>query len=100
MIEVKNISKTINGEKLMLNSKGVMENMNTCAALTIEYKGHPCQVGSGLSDEQRRLWFEHPEEIIGKVINVKYKQESHNQDGSVSLQFPILKMVIGKERDF
>lgn len=94
------VTGTINGEKLMLNSKGVMENMNTCAALTIEYKGHPCQVGSGLSDEQRRLWFEHPEEIIGKVINVKYKQESHNQDGSVSLQFPILKMVIGKERDF
>lgn len=94
------VTGTINGEKLMLNNKGVMENMNTCAALTIEYKGHQCQVGSGLSDEQRRLWFEHPEEIIGKVINVKYKQESHNQDGSVSLQFPVLKMVIGKERDF
>lgn len=94
------VTGTINGEKLMLNNKGIMENVNTCAALIIEYKGYPCQVGSGLSDEQRRLWFEHPEEIIGKVINVKYKQESHNQDGSVSLQFPILKTVIGKERDF
>lgn len=91
---------TINGEKLMLNSNGVMQNMNTCAALVIEYKGNKCQVGSGLSDQQRIEWFEHPENIIGKWINVKYKEESHNQDGSVSLQFPVLQMVIGNKRDF
>ena len=94
------VKDTINGEKLMLNKNGIMENMNTCAALIIEYKGHKCQVGSGLSDEQRLEWYEHPENIIGKTINVKYKEESHNQDGSVSLQFPVLQMVIDGKRDF
>ncbi len=88
------------GKKYMLNKNGIMEEQETVAALLISYKGNKCQVGSGLSDEQRIEWFNNPDEIIGKYINVKYKEESKNKDGSVSLQFPVLKMVFDKKRDF
>ena len=31
----------------------------------------------------------HPEEIVGKIVSVKYKEETQNKDGGKSLQFPV-----------
>lgn len=54
-------------------------------------------VGSGLSDEQRMRWWQHPDEIIGKIVEVAYF--SLSQDARLkgtnyySLRFPRLKKV-------
>ena len=56
-----------------------------------------CDVGSGLSDEQRLEWAQHPERIVGEIVEVSYF--SLSQDKSVigsmnySLRFPRLKRV-------
>ena len=56
-----------------------------------------CDVGSGLSDEQRLEWALHPEQILDKIVEVSYF--SLSQDKSVlgsknySLRFPRLKRV-------
>ena len=77
-----------------------MEEVDCVGALIFEYKGNRVKVGSGLDDKQRIMWYEHPEWIIGREIQVKYKEETTNSNGTVSLQFPVLKYVFEEKRDF
>lgn len=56
-----------------------------------------CQVGSGLTDDQRWAWSLTPTSIIGKIVEVAYFSKSQNKstDGSYyySLRFPRLKQI-------
>ena len=74
----------------------------TCVgALKIKLEnGSICGVGTGLSDEQRIQWMKNPNEIVGKQIQVKYKEQTKNADGTWSLQFPVLVHVFEEDRDF
>lgn len=65
----------------------------------IEHKGNTVQVGSGFSQEQRRYYFENPNEIIGKQITVQFFEESQNQNGEYSLRFPVIKAIYESNRD-
>ena len=67
--------------------------------LVIEHKGNKVGVGTGLSLAQRKRWYEHPEEIIGKQICVKFFEETVDQNGNPSLRFPVLKYVYEEDRD-
>lgn len=58
-----------------------------------DYKGYTVGVGSGWSDEERQLYWQHPELIVGKTIEVWFQNESNNQDGGVSIRFPIKKCI-------
>jgi len=89
-VEVSEVQDVVNGIATKIPAIG---------ALIIEHKGNKVHVGTGLSLEQRKRWLEHPEEIVGSMINVKYFEESLSQDGSYSLRFPVLKGVYGKQRD-
>lgn len=52
-------------------------------------KEHRCKVGSGFSDGERDYYWEHPNEIVGKVVEVSYFEVSNNKtDNSKSLRFP------------
>jgi DNA ligase-1 len=68
--------------------------------VVIEHKGYRVQVGSGFSHEQKRFYFENPNEIIGKQITVQYFEESHNQNGGISLRFPTVKAIYENRRDY
>lgn len=50
-------------------------------------------VGSGWSDDERLLYWKHPELIVGKTIEVKYQAETSNADGGYSVSFPVKKIV-------
>lgn len=50
-------------------------------------------ISSGFTDEQRNYYWNNPDEIVGKIITVKYKEETKNKDGSYSLQFPVFQTV-------
>lgn len=58
-----------------------------------DYKGFNLGVGSGFTDEQRRYYWNHPDEIIGKIVQIKFKGETTNKNGGVSVQFPIFEIV-------
>ena len=59
-------------------------------AFVVDYKGNPLNVGSGMTDEQRDEFWQNRDNLIGRVIEVKYKEESSDKKtGLFSLQFPI-----------
>jgi len=84
--------------RVIVEGKEVEEEM--LKNVIIEHKGCRVQVGSGFSQEQRRKYFENPEEIIGKTITVQYFEETENQDGGYSLRFPVIKAIYETKRDF
>ena len=68
--------------------------------LVIEpWPGEQVYVGSGLTKEQRLTWLEDPGRIVGKVVTVKFLEETVDQDGKRSLRHPTLKYVHGDRRD-
>lgn len=66
---------------------------DTLGAIKCKYKDGYVKVGSGFSDELRDYYFNNPDEIIGKIITVKYKEITKNKDDSESLQFPVFVCV-------
>lgn len=50
-------------------------------ALIVKYKGKRVSVGAGFSDTERELWWKNPNLIQGKVIEIRYHQET--PDGSL-----------------
>jgi DNA ligase 1 len=69
--------------------KGTGRNANTLGAIVCDFKGNEVNVGSGFTDEQRDYYYNNPDEIIGKIVTVKYKEVSKNKNGGESLQFPV-----------
>lgn len=69
--------------------EGQGQNQNKLGNVIVDYKGYEVGVGSGFKKEEREYYWEHPEEIIGKVIEVKAFEETTNQEGELSLRFPV-----------
>lgn len=55
------------------------------------------RVGSGFSDEQRELYWNNKEDVIGKVVEIKYDVVTQNQNGGYSLRFPVFIRLRGFE---
>lgn len=70
----------------VIDMKESPENPNTLGSLIVDYKGNRVGV-SGFADKLKDLWWNNPNEIIGKVIEVKYKSVTKDKDGIESLQF-------------
>ena len=63
---------------------------NTLGSIVVDFNGVEVGVGSGFTEEQRDWFWEHKEEIIGTLAEVKYKEISFDKStGNCSLQFPI-----------
>ena len=64
----------------------------------IEHKGNEVSVGSGFTISEREYFKRFPDELCGKIITVKYFQETQNQAGNWSLRFPTFKVLHGSKR--
>lgn len=70
--------------------EGDGRNKGTLGALVVKYKDNTVNVGSGFTDEERKNFWENREDIIGRVIEVKYKEiTTDKKTGLESLQFPV-----------
>ena len=72
----------------------------TLGATLVEYKDNTVKVGSGYSLEDRNYIWEHKKELIGRIMEVQYFEESTNQkDNKLSLRFPVFLRIrsLGKE---
>lgn len=78
---------------------GKTQRIKCVQSLVIEHKGYIVNVGSGLTQQQRIEFAEHPEHIIGKTITVQYFSETTDKDGNLSLRFPTIKYIYDRERD-
>ena len=75
----------------------------TLGAFVVRYKGNYLHVGSGMTDEQRKQFWRDGISLIGRVIEVKYKDESlDKRTGLYSLQFPIFVQLreLGKQESY
>ena len=75
---------------------GKSETIKMLAQVWIKHKGHRVKVGSGWSQEQRLQYMDGS--IVGKIITVRYFEETFNQKGGISLRFPTVKIVHGDKR--
>ena len=73
--------------------KGDGKYNGTLGLIKCDYKGYELGVGSGFTDEQRNYYWNHRNEIIGKIVQIKYKNETKNKQGGLSVQFPIFQCV-------
>lgn len=72
-------------------------------AFVVRYKDNVLHVGTGMTDEQRLIFWNDRENLVGRVIEVKYKEESHDKEtGKPSLQFPVFVQLreLGKEESY
>ena len=69
--------------------EGQGQNQGKLGNVIVDYKGYRVGVGSGFKKEEREYYWEHPEEIIGKIVEVKAFEETTNQEGELSLRFPV-----------
>jgi len=60
-------------------------------ALVVDYKGYSCGVGSGFTDVDREYIWNNQEEYLNRVVEIQYFEESKNQQGGISLRFPVFK---------
>ena len=69
--------------------EGTGKNAGKLGALITEYKGFPLKVGSGLTDELREKIWNNKEEYRGLTMSIQYFEETTNQEGGISLRFPV-----------
>lgn len=61
----------------------------TLGGIVVDYKGYDIRVGSGFMDADREYYWNNPNEIIGKIVDISYFEETHNQkNDDISLRFP------------
>ena len=72
--------------------EGTGKNVGKLGALVCEGtddgKDIVVNVGSGFSDDQRVVYWENADSIIGDIVEVRADAITQNQDGSYSLRFP------------
>lgn len=58
-----------------------------CGSIKCSYKGNTVDVPI-LEHALQNLFWNNPETVVGKIVEVKYFEESKNQQGTLSLRFP------------
>lgn len=66
---------------------------NTLGYIVCDYKGYELRVGGGFDDAARDYYFNNPDKIVNHLVEVQYFEETTNQDGTVSLRFPVFLQV-------
>ncbi len=87
------VVKAIEFGDMRFFENGVDVERQTMTKAIISYKGNDVGVGSGWSKEERADFYDHPNKLVGTTITVKYKKESKDSTGKVSLQFPTVKTI-------
>lgn len=89
------------GDFRVINKEtGLEETIQTMTNVLIEHKGNIVSVGSGFSLEERKRYYTNPELIKGKIITVKYFEETvDSKTGKFSLRFPTVKAIYEERRD-
>ena len=69
--------------------EGTNKHKGKLGAIITEYKGFPLKVGSGFTDELREKIWNNKEDYRGLTMSVQYFEETTNQEGGISLRFPV-----------
>ena len=73
--------------------EGQGENKGILGNILVNYKDNLVAVGTAFSKHLRQTYWDNPNEIIGKIAEIQYFEESKNQQGKFSLRFPVFKCI-------
>lgn len=79
--------------------EGDGKNVGSLGGIYCNYKGFQLGVGSGFTDAQRQKFWDNPDLIVGKIVQIKYKVETANKNGGISVQFPIFEYIRGDKTE-
>jgi DNA ligase-1 len=66
----------------------------TLGGIHVDYKGYTStDVGGGFSQEERKLYWEHPELIVGKIVQVDFMQETITDNGELTMRQPEFRCI-------
>lgn len=71
--------------------EGTGINRGRLGGIIVQFKDFEVQVGSGFSEDERIKYWNNPKLIIGKIAEINYFEETHNQKGGKGLRFPTWK---------
>lgn len=71
----------------VIDIKESKEKPGTMGSAIVMYKGNPVGV-SGWKEEEKIYYYQNPQELIGKIIEIKFKEITVDKNGIESLQFP------------
>lgn len=88
--------------------KGVYEgtgrNKGRLGGIVIQYlyngELQECECGSGFTDEHRIKFWDNPELIVGRVIEIQYFEVTTNDKGGYGLRFPVFKDRFRDDKNF
>ena len=72
--------------------EGEGKNKGTLGSIECDYKGFKLGV-PGFTDEMRDYYWNNPNEIIGKIVQIKFKDETKNKQGGLSVNFPSFQCI-------
>lgn len=77
----------------ILEGEGRLEGTLGKIEVQFRYKGdvYTNNIGSGFSDEEREYYWKHKDELIGKVVTIKYFEITKNEQGGFGFRFPTWK---------
>jgi DNA ligase-1 len=83
--------------------EGTGKNLGKLGSIVVKYlyNGQEmyCDCGSGFNDIEREYFWEHPEELIGQVVELQYFEITQNaKTGEYGLRFPVWKGRIRKDK--
>ena len=63
-------------------------NLGKFGGFTVDYKGTRTNIGGGYKKEDREYYLEHADEYIGRIMQIRFKDETTNsKTGKVNIQF-------------
>ena len=71
----------------VIDIKESKEKPGTMGSAIVMYKGNTVGV-SGWKEEDKIYYYQNPQELIGKIIEIKFKEVTVDKNGVESLQFP------------
>lgn len=85
--------KTMSSVDLVVSGfeEGTGKYVGMLGRLNVDYKGFVVGVGSGFSDDDRKYIWENQDRLLNSICEVQYFEESKNQNGGISLRFPVFK---------
>lgn len=85
--------------KVLSLEEGTGANKGRLGAVLVEFlgpdgKSYTCRVGSGFEQSEREYFWKNPDQLQGRIIEIKYFEISNNQENDdYSLRFPTFKAV-------
>lgn len=79
--------------------EGSGQNKGKLGNIVVNYKGYSVGVGSGFKKWEREYYWQHQEEIFGKIVEIKCFEETINKNGTKSLRFPVFVKIRQKDEE-